>query len=210
VDRSCCDCSQALHRDRAGAAWDALIEPGHDVGLFCAPGSGSSATVQPLLDAASRMHRAFAFRGRPRGARVCGHRGRCRAGRAVRLGARPQRVYGTCHGKSAGHPAPARGARPVQRRHEPAGTPMLGLGPGAAPEIIEHGANGSSWRMRERWPRSSRSLVGSTQSGAAERPARGSHRIASPRPTRPSTEKCGGAVASPGAISDRSTLVRRE
>jgi glycosyltransferase involved in cell wall biosynthesis len=31
---------------------DALVDRGHDVELFCAPGSSSSATVRPLLDAA--------------------------------------------------------------------------------------------------------------------------------------------------------------
>ena len=35
---------------------DALVEQGHDVELFCAPGSSSTATVRPLLDSAHPEH----------------------------------------------------------------------------------------------------------------------------------------------------------
>jgi glycosyltransferase involved in cell wall biosynthesis len=35
---------------------DALVEQGHDVELFCAPGSSSSATVHPILDAPHPEH----------------------------------------------------------------------------------------------------------------------------------------------------------
>jgi glycosyltransferase involved in cell wall biosynthesis len=35
---------------------DALVEHGHEVELFCAPGSSSSATVRPLLDSAHPEH----------------------------------------------------------------------------------------------------------------------------------------------------------
>ena len=46
---------------------EALVRRGHDVTLFCAPGSVSSATVVTLLDdAAPRRDRALAVRGRPR------------------------------------------------------------------------------------------------------------------------------------------------
>jgi hypothetical protein len=53
---------------------DALVAQGHEVALFCAPGSSSSAEVHPLLEAPHPEHIERALFEADHVARVCGDR----------------------------------------------------------------------------------------------------------------------------------------
>ncbi len=98
---------------------------GHDVTLFAAPGSDSSADV---VDAARRVlsgrHPEGAVRGRPRRARLRRRSTRRRErGEPLRRDPRPRRPHRAGDGRPRRGAAGAHAARPVHRGRVPASTP---------------------------------------------------------------------------------------